>query len=85
MREPPHAAVDVDHLAGDVARLRRRQERDQICHVLGLAEVADRDVGLDKGFPFLRRIALRALPPRRRKSCLTKKQEGDRPLTSLSP
>ena len=47
-REAMHAAVDVDHLARDVARERRGEERDQIRHVLGLAEEADRDVRVDE-------------------------------------
>ena len=51
-REAAHAAVDVDHLAGDVAGQRRGEERDQARHVLGLAQVADRDVGLDEGLAF---------------------------------
>src|SRR5262245_383784 len=38
------AAVHVDALAGDVARLRRAEERDEIRHVAGIAEVAERDL-----------------------------------------
>ncbi len=51
-RETAQAAVDVDHLAGDVAGKRRSQERDQARHVLGLTQVAGRDVGLDEGLAF---------------------------------
>src|SRR5262245_13899397 len=41
---PVQAAVDVDALAGDVARSGRAQERGQICDVGRVAEVAERDV-----------------------------------------
>src|SRR5262245_44716858 len=38
------AAVHVDALAGDVARLRRAEEGHQIRHVGGIAEVPERDL-----------------------------------------
>src|SRR6266849_2633297 len=41
---PAQAAVDVDALAADVAGLGRAQEGDQVRHVAGIAEVAERDV-----------------------------------------
>src|SRR5262249_61086065 len=47
-REAVHAAVDVDHLARDVARERRGEERDQVRHVFGIAEVAERNVRVDE-------------------------------------
>src|SRR6059058_1200007 len=39
-----HAAVDVDLLAGHVARLRRHQPGHRVCDVGGLAQVAQRDL-----------------------------------------
>ena len=54
-REPMHPAVDVNDLAGDVARERRSEERDQIGHVFGLAEIADRDICIDERFAVLGR------------------------------
>ena len=38
------AAVDVDALAGDVARFGRTEEGHQVGHVAGVAEVAQRDL-----------------------------------------
>src|SRR6266542_5036123 len=37
-------SVDVDPLARDVARLRRAEERHQVRHVAGVAEVSQRDL-----------------------------------------
>src|SRR6185436_20313043 len=50
-----HTPVDVDDLAGDVTRERRRQKRDEVRHVFGLAEVTDRNVRVDERAPVLGR------------------------------
>src|SRR3974377_2041584 len=39
-----HAAIDGQHLAGDVARCRAGQKQDGVRHVVGLAEAAQRDL-----------------------------------------
>src|SRR5258708_28392303 len=40
---PVHAAVDLEHLAGDVAGGRRRQEEDRGRHILRIADPAELD------------------------------------------
>src|ERR1017187_4055957 len=39
-----HSAIDRQHLAGDVARRRAGEEQDGVCHVLRLAQVAQRNL-----------------------------------------
>jgi len=49
-----NAAIDMDHLAGDVARARRAEEGDEHREVLGLADIAGRAM---RGGPGLLRLA----------------------------